>query len=190
MKGREVALTCTLNGLSMKLIVALIFLCVAPYCFALDAWEFSLSGLNNRGELVYYTPVTVDQERALVRDARGNFTRIRIEKFVDQDNRTVLHQCLWDRGGLLLICKEMDSKKKPVRYRSMLFKTKSGKKKFTIPIGSDIGEETIAAPAGAKKIQEALARKGSCTIPNAYFVCKENCPGKLPKEFLLVYCGD
>jgi len=169
--------TCSLKGAQMRIAVLIASLLFSPSSFAMDVWEFTLVGLNKQSKLVHFYPDAHEEEDTFVRDAQGDFVRIKINAFIDENNRIVLKQCIWDKAAALLECKGTAKRSMSVKYEGARLKIKNA-------------TDMVTAPVEAKKIQLALAKSETCTRLDAFFVCKDDCPPDLPKNLSIVYCGD
>lgn len=180
----------------MRLAIALLLMVLAPPCLALDVWEFTLSGVDGRGRLVVYYPGFPDDEDAALtrnpdKDAEERYLRIKIDRFLDNNNRIVLRDCVWDRLKAHFECKAANDNQKTIRYETTPLKSNTGQ---VITKRSDWGDTQgypkIIAPREAKKIHDALHKADTCALPDLFLVCKENCSPKMPKSLFLGYCGD
>jgi hypothetical protein len=88
----------------MRHIATLLLLLVASPAIALSVEEFTLNGIDSNGTLVRYTPYVSESEGAHLRDADGAFLTISIDKFTDQQDRSVLTNCLWKVSSSQIVC--------------------------------------------------------------------------------------
>lgn len=155
----------------------LILLLLSCSAYAIGVEEFALYGLIGNSKLVYFTPYISDENNVVVRDKDENVISLKIEKFTDVRDVTVLKHCEWSKQPSLLRCESSENKNKAILYQGVPYKWQESTGKITFPIQ-------------AKRIQRAIERQGMCTGADAVFTCGSDCPTRLPKTLMLVYCGD
>ncbi len=163
---------------SPTFILFLLLYVLSPITSALDFWSFSLCGLNHQSRLVCLSPDGhEDENTAFMKDNEGNFKKIKINAFLDRKSRTVFRRCIWDRTGGTLECQGGSSTNVPIKY-----------------VGKPIepGAETLerTEQIEVRTIQNALVKAGTCHRGETFFTCRESCSPNIPKNLLLVYCGD
>jgi hypothetical protein len=160
----------------MKFTLLLLFL-LSPIASALDVWEFSLCGLDKQSTLVCISPDGHEDADTFVKDSQGNYTIIKINALIDKKSRTVLRKCIWDKSNAMFECQGNNNINVPIKY--------TGK-----PITQVSRTLRITEPIEARRIQKALEKLDTCHSGEAFFSCQENCPSNVPRNLLLVYCGD
>lgn len=161
----------------MKWALFLLFCVLSPITSALDVWSFSLCGLNHQSRLVCLSPDGHEDDDTFLKDSEGNFIKIKINALLDSKSRTVFRQCIWDKTGGTLECQVGSRINVPIKYVGKPIKP-----------GTEALERTEQIEV--LRIQNALEKLNTCHSGEAFFTCRESCRPSIPKNLLLVYCGD